>query len=211
MSDTMKLGILLSGGGRTLQNLHEHIHGGKLDAEISVVISSSRKCYGVQRARDLGYSVFTQVKRKSMADSEYSLKILDLLQEHHADYIVLAGFLKRFLPGERYKNRCINIHPSLIPAFCGPGYYGSRVHQAVWDRGCRVTGCTVHFVNDDYDAGPIILQKPVFLMGDEDPDTIADLVFDAECEALPHALQGIIQGKYQVVGSRVHNCSGGNS
>jgi len=190
----MRLGILISGGGRTLLNLNKYIREGLLDAEICVAISSSSKCLGLERAKNLGIPVHVVRKKKSMTDETFSQQIDGILQTYQAELVVLAGFLKKYLPSGRYLNSCINIHPSLIPAFCGPGFYGSKVHQAVYDRGCTVSGCTVHFINGEYDAGPIILQKPVSILPEDTPDIIAGKVFEKECEALPEALQG--QGIY---------------
>ncbi|PIE02189.1 MAG: phosphoribosylglycinamide formyltransferase [Acidobacteria bacterium] len=200
----MKLGILLSGSGRTLLNLNQHIKKGSVRAEIRVVISSSRKCLGVERAKKLGIPVVIMRKRKSLTEEEYSHAITQSLEEHHVDLVVLAGFLKKYLPSKHYENSCINIHPSLIPAFCGPGFYGSKVHQAVWRRGCTVSGCTVHFVNEQYDAGPIILQKTVCLHAEDSPELIAQKVFEKECEALPEAIQLIIEKKVHIIDGRVH-------
>jgi len=200
----MKLGILLSGSGRTLVNLVEHIRDGSLDAEIRVVISSSSKCLGLKKASDLGIPTHVVRKKKSMTDEAFSQAITHQLQFHGAELVVLAGFLKKYLPSECYKNACINIHPSLIPAFCGPGFYGSKVHQAVWERGCTVSGCTVHFINTEYDAGPIILQKPVELQPEDTPDIIARKVFEKECEALPEAIQHVIQKKLKPNNGRVN-------
>lgn len=199
----MKLGVLISGGGRTLLNLDKQINQGKLEATIAVVISSSRKAAGVERAEALGYPVHVALRKKTLSDEAYSEKILSILDEHNVDLVILAGFLKKFLPGERFHNRCVNIHPSLIPAFCGPGYYGSRVHEAVWKRGCRISGCTVHFVNDHYDDGPIILQRPVQLDALDKPDDIAHKVFEEECKALPEAINIIAKGGITIEQGRV--------
>lgn len=203
MKNPLRLGILISGGGTTFLNLHEKIHEGVLNAEIVCVVSSSRKAKGLERAADLGYAHRSLNRRKFDDDQAFSDAINAYLLEHDVDLVVLAGFLKRYLPGSRFSNRCINIHPSLIPAFCGHGFYGMKVHEAVWKRGCRVSGCTVHFVNDNYDEGPIILQKSVALDDDDEPEDIRRKVFEMECRAMPEAVGLIADEKITIEAGRV--------
>lgn len=175
----LKMAVLLSGSGRTLDNFHERIVAGTLSAQIQVVGSNVAGVLGLEKAEKYGYPAF----HASSND-----EINELLQGYDVDIVCLAGYLKLYSPPENLKRGVVNIHPSLIPAFCGSGYYGHHVHQAVKDRGCMVSGCTVHFANEEYDQGPIILQKPVELSYDDTVDEIASKVFDAECEAFPHAL-----------------------
>lgn len=189
MSQPLRLGVLISGGGTTFLNLHEKISAGQLQAKIACVISSSRKAKGLERAQALGYPTAFISRRKSTDDHHFSEKIIHLLEEHQVDLIVLAGFLKKFLPLAPYEMRCINIHPSLIPAFCGQGFYGMHVHHAVWKRSCKISGCTVHLVNADYDEGPIIVQKSVTIDDQDTPESIQKKVFAVECDALPEAIQ----------------------
>lgn len=195
MPQPMKLGILISGGGTTFLNLHHTIHAGKLNASIACVISSSRKASGVEKARELGYPSLILSRKKFSDDQSYSEAISARLGEHDVELVVLAGFLKKFIPQPPYENRCINIHPSLIPAFCGHGFYGMRVHQAVWKRSCKISGCTVHLVNANYDEGPIILQKAVSISDHDSPETIQKKVFELECQALPEAINYFVHDR----------------
>jgi formyltetrahydrofolate-dependent phosphoribosylglycinamide formyltransferase len=184
----LKIAVLISGGGTTLDNLHARIQVGQLNAEIVQVISSKSKAGGVAKAQGYGYSTKVIGRRKYASDEAFSEAIGDAVRQAGAQLIVLGGFLKRFLPPVDYAQRCINIHPSLIPSFCGAGYYGMRVHEAVWRKGCRVSGCTVHLVNEIYDEGPIIVQRAVALEDSDDPSDIQRKVFELECEALPLAI-----------------------
>jgi len=175
----LKLAVLLSGSGRTLDNFHERIQAGTLDAQIQVVISNVRDALGLIKAEKYGYPAFYAGGNEA---------INTILRDYSIDIVCLAGFLKLYAPPPELARSVINIHPSLIPAFCGDGFYGSRVHQAVKARGCMVSGCTVHFASEIYDEGPIIVQKCVELDYDDTPDSIAAKVFSAECEAFPKAL-----------------------
>ena len=178
----LKLAVLLSGSGRTLDNFHERIANSTLDAEIQVVISNVRNALGLTKAEKYGYPAFHAAGNEA---------INAILRDYDVDIICLAGFLKLYEPPKALARAVINIHPSLIPAFSGDGFYGSRVHRAVKERGCLVSGCTVHFASEIYDEGPIIVQKSVNLDYDETPETIAAKVFAAECEAFPEALNRV--------------------
>lgn len=181
----LKIAVLLSGSGRTLDNFHERIVAGTLASEIQVVISNVASALGLSKAQKYGYPAFYA------ADSA---AVNTILQRYQIDIICLAGYLKLYAPPTHLARSVINIHPSLIPSFCGPGYYGSRVHRAVKERGCTVSGCTVHFADGQYDEGPIILQKGVELAYEDSIDTIAAKVFAAECEAFPEAIN-LVDGK----------------
>jgi phosphoribosylglycinamide formyltransferase-1 len=173
------MAVLLSGSGRTLDNFHECIQAGRLQAEIQVVISNVGDALGLEKAKKYGYPAFHAVGNPA---------INSILAEYDIDLIALAGYLKLYEPPEALKRQVLNIHPALIPSFCGPGFYGHHVHEAVKAKGCTVSGCTVHFANDVYDDGPIILQKCVPLDDTDTPDDIADKVFAKECEAFPEAI-----------------------
>jgi len=175
----LKLAVLISGSGRTLDNFHERIQAGTLQCRIEVVISNVSGVLGLEKAEKYGYPTF--VAKDSDATNE-------ILAGYDVDIICLAGYLKLYHPPEALKKRVINIHPSLIPVFCGDGFYGNIVHRAVKERGCMVSGCTVHFADEVYDNGPIIVQKAVPLTYDDSIDEIASRVFAAECEAYPEAL-----------------------
>ncbi|MCK9175305.1 MAG: phosphoribosylglycinamide formyltransferase [Desulforhopalus sp.] len=176
----LKIAVLLSGSGRTLDNFHQHIEQKNLDCRIEVVISNVADVLGIDKARNYGYPSFYA------GDSE---SINRILADFEVDVICLAGFIKLYQPPAEMKRAVVNIHPSLIPSFCGAGFYGHHVHEAVRAKGCMVSGCTVHFANDHFDDGPIIWQQAVQLDWDDDADSIAGKVFAAECEAFPKALQ----------------------
>lgn len=178
----LKMAVLLSGSGRTLDNFHERIEAGSLNAQVQVVISNVADALGLTKAEKYGYPAF-HAKSNDAINS--------ILKEYEVDIIVLAGYLKLYTPPPSLSRAVINIHPSLIPAFCGNGFYGSRVHKAVKKRGCLVSGCTVHFANEVYDDGPIIHQQAVVLGYDDSPDDIASKVFAAECEAFPEAINRV--------------------
>jgi phosphoribosylglycinamide formyltransferase 1 len=175
----LKIAVLLSGSGRTLDNFHERIENGTLDAKIQVVVSNVKDALGLSKAEKYGYPAFY---------GSGNAAINAILQEYSVDIVCLAGFLKLYEPPQALARAVVNIHPSLIPAFSGGGFYGSRVHRAVKARGCLVSGCTVHFASEAYDEGPIIVQKSVILDFEDTPETIAAKVFAAECEAFPEAL-----------------------
>ncbi len=174
-----KMAVLLSGSGRTLDNFHDRIRDGSLKASIEVVISNVAGVLGLKKAEDYGYPAFHAVG--SEATNE-------IIARYDVNLIVLAGYLKLYTPPENLKRAVLNIHPSLIPSFCGDGFYGHFVHEAVKARGCKVSGCTVHFANEVYDEGPIVVQKCVALEDDDTPDDIASRVFAVECEAFPEAV-----------------------
>jgi phosphoribosylglycinamide formyltransferase-1 len=174
-----KLAVLLSGSGRTLDNFHERIQAGSLHAEIQVVVSNAADALGLEKAKKYGYPAFHAVGNPA---------INEILADYAVDLVVLAGYLKLYEPPEHLQQRVINIHPALIPSFCGPGFYGHHVHEAVKARGCTVSGCTVHFANELYDEGPIIVQHCVAVKDTDSPDDIADNVFAKECQAFPEAI-----------------------
>ncbi|MEE4136419.1 MAG: formyltransferase family protein [Desulforhopalus sp.] len=178
----LRLGVLLSGSGRTLDNFHERINLGTLDARIEVVISNVEGALGLKKAVHYGYPAYYAVDNQ---------QINNILADYQIDIVCLAGFLKLYLPPPELSRAVINIHPALIPSFCGEGYFGNRVHRAVKARGCTVSGCTVHFADDCYDQGPIILQRAVELDYDDDLAAIAAKVFAAECEAFPEAINRV--------------------
>lgn len=175
----LKMAVLLSGSGRTLDNFHERSQAGTMQGEIQVVISNVADALGLEKARNYGYPAFHAVGNPG---------INEILGRYDVDIIALAGYLKLYQPPAYLEKNVLNIHPSLIPSFCGPGFYGHYVHEAVKARGCRVSGCTVHFANEVYDEGPIVVQKCVPIDDEDTPDDIADKVFAAECEAFPEAI-----------------------
>ena len=195
MNEPLPIAVLISGGGTTLRNLLTHIAVGSIPARVDLVISSSSAAGGLQYAREA--KVPTVVCRRSdyESDDDYGRAVFNECRRAACDYVVMAGFLK-FVPiPADFALRVVNIHPSLIPAFCGHGMYGRRVHEAVLKYGAKVTGCTVHFVDDQYDHGPIILQRVVPVRDDDTPATLAARVFEAECEAYPDVLRLLAAGK----------------
>lgn len=175
----MKLAVLLSGSGRTLDNFHECIENGTMQASIEVVVSNVADALGLTKAKNYGYPAF-HAKGNDATNA--------ILKDYDIDLICLAGYLKLYKPPAHLAHSVLNIHPALIPAFSGEGYYGMRVHRAVHDAGVKVSGCTVHFADERYDEGPIIVQKCVQLAEGDSPEEIADKVFEAECVAYPEAI-----------------------
>ena len=199
----LRLAVLLSGGGTTLENIFTHIAEGKLDAEVVVVGSSRKDAYGLERARNHGVPSFTVESRKFKETARFSEAIFEELSQHDFDLLILAGFMCLLTLPAELEGRAMNIHPALIPAFCGKGYYGHYVHEAVLRYGVRVSGCTVHFVDSVYDHGPIIVQKTVPVLDDDTPDTLRARVFEKECEAYPEAIRLFGEGRLRIEGHRV--------
>jgi len=199
----IRLAVLISGGGTTLLNLLEKTRAGQLNAELPLVIASREGCRGVERARAAGLRCEPVVRSAFDSVESFSDRLFALCREAEADVVILGGFLCLVrIPGE-FQNRVMNIHPSLIPAFCGQGFHGRRVHEAVLERGVKVTGCTVHFANNEYDAGPIILQKVVPVLDGDTPETLQQRVFQSECEAYPEAIRLFASGQICVDKNRV--------
>lgn len=199
----VRLAVLLSGSGTTLQNLLDEIAARRLDAEIVAVIASRPKVAGLERAVRAGIPART-VARKDFADSgQFNDALHREIAAFEFDLVILAGFLSLFEPRETYRNRVLNIHPALIPSFCGPGYYGARVHRAVLDSGVKVSGCTVHFADDHYDHGPIILQEAVPVEDDDTVDSLAARVHAAENRLYPEAIRLWAAGRLELNGRRV--------
>jgi phosphoribosylglycinamide formyltransferase 1 len=184
-----RLGILISGGGTTLTNLAETIARGELSAEIVCVIASNAKCFGIQRARKLGLPVFI-VTRKEFPDlGSFSDEIAHLLRHHAVDLACMAGFLSLWTIPEDLTGRVLNIHPALLPKFGGQGMHGHHVHEAVLAAGEKESGCTVHYADNSYDTGPIMLQRKCPVLPSDTPDTLAARVFVEECQAYPEAIR----------------------
>lgn len=203
MERPVRLAVLLSGAGSTLQNLIDRIRSGELRAEIVVVIASRPDAGGLLRAQRAGIPAVA-VPRKSFADvDQFNDALHAELQGHAVDLIVLAGFLSPFQLRDRYLGRVLNIHPALIPAFSGKGFYGDKVHRAVLEAGVKISGCTVHFADDRYDSGPIILQGAVPVLDDDTPETLAARVHAVENELYPEAIRLWAEGRLHVEGRRV--------
>ncbi|MGE0709707.1 MAG: phosphoribosylglycinamide formyltransferase [Planctomycetota bacterium] len=200
----MRLAVLLSGGGRTLQNLIDLRAAGELPLELALVISSCPDAHGLVRARRAG--IPTRVVRRGdfPGTAAFTAAVFAEVRAAGADAVALAGWLKLLRPiPAAYQGRVLNIHPSLIPAFCGKGFYGRRVHEAVLEAGAAVTGCTVHLVDDEYDHGPIVLQREVPVEPGDDAEALSDRVFAVERELYPEALRLLAAGRLEVEGRRV--------
>ncbi|MGR3295442.1 MAG: phosphoribosylglycinamide formyltransferase [Candidatus Bathyanammoxibius sp.] len=203
MQGPIHLAVLLSGTGRTLQNLVTKIEEGLLDARIEVVVSNRGDAYGLQRARDHGIPTVV-VERKSYKDvKEFSNEITARLNKHTVDLIIMAGFNCLYEIPDKYMGKVMNIHPALIPSFCGRDYWGEKVHQAALDYGVKISGCTVHFADNDYDNGPIILQRTVPVVEGDTPKSLAERVFEEECRAYPDAIRLFQQGRLKIEGRKV--------
>ncbi len=200
----LNLAVLISGGGTTLKNLLAKIDAGQLDARVRLVISSAPGARGLDYASEAGIPAAVIERNRFASTEQFSAAIFDRCREAGADVVVMAGFLKRIaIPADFATGRVTNIHPGLIPAFCGQGFYGHHVHEAVLEYGAKLSGCTVHFADNQYDHGPVILQRAVPVMDDDTPDTLAARVFEAECEAYPEALRMIASGRLRLDGRRV--------
>jgi formyltetrahydrofolate-dependent phosphoribosylglycinamide formyltransferase len=201
---TTRLAVLLSGGGTTFQNFLDKIASGELDAGVEVVLSSRADARGLERARAAGIPTEIVESRKYKRDwPRFSDEVTARLDRYDFDLITLAGFMCFYVIPDKYLGRVMNIHPALIPAFCGEGLYGHRVHEAAIERGVKVSGCTVHFSDNLYDHGPIIVQRTVPVTADDTPDTIAERVFREECIAYPEAIRLFGEGRLRIEGSRV--------
>lgn len=199
----LRLAVLISGGGTTLVNLVRQIEAGRLDAQIPLVIASRARCAGIERAAERSLPCDVVLRKDYASVDDFSQHIFDRCRQARVDLVVCGGFLALIRIPSDFAGRVINIHPSLIPAFSGQGFHGHHVHEAVLSRGVRVSGCTVHFVDDEYDHGPIILQQVVTVDDEDTPDTLAARVFEAECEALPEAIRLFASGTLVIAGSRV--------
>jgi len=206
----LKIAVLVSGGGTNLQAIIDKVADGTItNTEIAGVISNNPGAYALERAKQYHIPAQCVSPKQFGSREEFNQALLDAVNSLHVDLIVLAGCLV-ILPEPMvrvYKNRIINIHPSLIPSFCGKGYYGLKVHQAVLDRGCKVTGATVHFVDDGTDTGPIILQKAVYVEDGDTPEVLQRRVMEqAEWKILPKAIHMIANHEIEVIGNKVKNC-----
>ncbi len=203
MSNKIKLATLISGGGTTLQNLIDRIEDGSLDASIDLTISSSANAPGLQRAKKRGITTCAINPSDFDGTEEFSSAITKQLDRQPIDLILLAGFLHFYRIPDKYIGKVMNIHPSLIPSFCGKGNYGKIAHKAALDYGAKISGCTVHFADNQYDNGPIILQRAVPVMENDTPETLAERVFNEERIAYPEAVRLFAEGKLKIEGRRV--------
>jgi phosphoribosylglycinamide formyltransferase 1 len=200
---SLRIAVFLSGSGTTLQNLLDRIAARKLSAEIVLAVADRPEAFGLVRASRAG--IRTAVVQRSRFDSRaaFSEEIFRQCRQAEVQLVCMAGFLQLLHIPDDFLGRVMNIHPSLIPAFCGKGFYGSRVHQAVLEYGIKVSGCTVHFADNVYDHGPIILQRTVPVLPDDTVESLASRVFQQECEAYPDAVQLFAEGRLRLEGRKV--------
>jgi len=202
-AEPLRVAVLLSGSGTTLENLFVRREAGELPIEIVCVVSSRADAYGLERARKRNVPT-TLVQRKKHKDvAEFSRLIFEAIRPHRPELICLAGFMSLLQIPREYQGRIMNVHPALLPAFGGKGYYGHHVHEAVLEHGCKISGCTVHFVDNAYDHGPIVLQRAVPVQEDDTPDTLAERVQAAERELFPEAIGLFAAGRLQLDGHLV--------
>ncbi len=200
----LKIAVLLSGSGTTLQNLIDRRTAGSLDVDFSCVIASRADAYGLERARNHDIPAIALPRRDYETHGIYNEAVWRAIRRHDVDLVVLAGYMLFLEVPEDFTNRIMNVHPALIPAFCGHKMYGHHVHEAVLAYGVKVTGATVHFVDDQYDHGPIILQEAIPVLQDDTPDSLAERVQALERELYPCAIQAFAEGRVTVQGRIVH-------
>ncbi|MBR2002872.1 MAG: phosphoribosylglycinamide formyltransferase [Thermoguttaceae bacterium] len=203
MAKKLPIAVLISGTGRTLKNLIDQVEAGKLDVDIRLVVSSSDRAKGLQFAEQNNIPIAIVKSSEFQTTQDFSDAVFEACRAAKVQYVAMAGYLKLLAIPDDFANRVLNIHPSLIPSFCGENYYGRRVHDAAIRRGVKVSGATVHFVDNEYDHGPIILQKTVPVFDNDTVDTLSDRVLlDAEFVAYPEALQLLAEERVVFVEER---------
>jgi formyltetrahydrofolate-dependent phosphoribosylglycinamide formyltransferase len=198
----VRLGVLISGGGTTLTNFIEKIAAGQLQAQVAIVIAS-RNCTGIEKAQRAGLTTLLIPRRDFASVDDYSRAVFAELQKAEVDLVALAGFLSLLAIPPEFQHRVLNIHPALLPMFGGKGYFGHNVHDAALERGVKVSGCTVHFADNVYDHGPIILQRCVEVLEGDTAETLAARIFEAECEIYPEAVNLYATGRLRIEGQVV--------
>jgi len=199
----IRLAVCASGEGTTLQNLIQRIRSRRLRAEVVQVVASRPRIGAIARAEAAGIPL-ALANHHARTRTEFSASVFAPIRDSKSDLVILGGFLSLLTIPPKYKGRVINVHPALIPSFCGKGYYGTTVHEAVLKSGVKLSGCTVHFVDETYDNGPIIIQRAVPVLDDDTVETLAARVFKEECKALPDAITLYAEGRLKIEGRRVH-------
>lgn len=201
----VKIGVLISGGGTNLQSIIDNIDAGNIDGKIELVISNREGAFGLERAEKAGIKNIYINRKEFENEEDYNLHLIEKLKSAGVELVVLAGYLrvlsKNFI--KSYKNKIINIHPSLIPSFCGRGYYGKKVHQAAIDYGVKVSGATVHFVDEGTDTGPIILQETVQVYPDDDADDLQKRILQIEHKLLVKAINLFCTDRIKIDGRKI--------
>lgn len=200
----IRIGVLASGGGTNLQSIIDSCERGEIDGDVVVVISNIPEAFALERARKHGIPAFC-FPHKGVTREQHEADIISCLEQHKVDLVCLAGYLRVLTPVliNKYAGRLMNTHPALLPSFGGKGMHGLHVHQAVLDYGCKVSGCTIHFVTLDVDGGPIILQKAVPVQEGDTPESLQERVLKEEHRLYPRAVQLFAQGKLKIEGRRV--------
>jgi phosphoribosylglycinamide formyltransferase-1 len=206
--EPLRLAVLLSGGGTTLQNLLDRCADGRLPARVVQVISSRGDAFGLERARRAGVPAAVVSRKEAGTLEEFGRRVFDLCRQAGAELVCMAGFMQFLHIPADFEWRVLNIHPALIPAFCGKGFYGQRVHEAALACGVKVSGCTVHFADNVYDHGPIVLQRTLEVRDDDTPERLAARVHEQENEAYPDAIRLFAEGRLLVEGRRVRIVAG---
>lgn len=199
----LPIAVLISGGGTTLRNLIGFKAAGSLDVDFRLVISSKKSAGGLHFAADAGIPTQVISKKAFPTPESHSAAVFSACRTAGVEIVVMGGYLDYLLIPDDFTNRVVNIHPSLIPAFCGHGFYGQHVHQAAIDYGVKLSGCTVHFVDNQFDHGPIIAQRTCPVLPDDTAETLQARVFAEECHLLPEVLQAISEGRVTTQGRQV--------
>jgi formyltetrahydrofolate-dependent phosphoribosylglycinamide formyltransferase len=199
----IRLAVLVSGGGTTLQNLIDVIAAGELPARTELVIGSRKDLLGLERAHKAGVRAEVVDRREFRDIASFSQRVFELCDQARVDLICLAGWLCLLDLSQRWEGKMMNIHPALLPSFGGKGMFGRHVHEAVLAHGCKVSGCTVHFVDRSYDTGPIVIQRTCPVLDNDTPESLAHRVFEEEKIAYPEAIRLFAEGKLLIVGRRV--------
>jgi phosphoribosylglycinamide formyltransferase-1 len=198
-----RIGVLLSGAGTSLENLLDRIEAGEVPGEVAVVVASKKRAMGLERARRRGIPAVAVPRSEHPEVGAFNDAIHAALDRYEVDLVVALGFLSPFETRGKFDGRALNVHPALIPAFCGVGFYGARVHEAVLAAGVKVTGATVHFIDAEYDHGPIVLQEAVPVRDDDTPATLAERVQAVERRLVPEAIRLFAEGRLSIEGHKV--------
>jgi phosphoribosylglycinamide formyltransferase-1 len=201
----MNIGVLASGGGSNLQAIMARIATGEITGRITLVISDNPRAYALERAAQAGIATVVILPHDYLTRAAFCQAVAERLREAKVDLVLLAGFMRVITPEliTPFRGRLMNIHPALIPSFCGPGYYGHHVHEAALRYGVKVSGCTVHFVEEEVDGGPIIIQRVVPVSEDDTPDTLAARILEEEHQAYPEAVRLFCAGRLACEGRLV--------
>ncbi len=201
----MNIAVFASGRGSNFQAILNAIHQGDLPARVGVIISNNSSAGALEVARSQNIPAYHLSQRQFSSDQELVERTLSVLQDHSADFVALAGYMKKLPPEliKRYRNRIVNVHPALLPAFGGPGMYGMHVHAAVLQSGAKITGATVHLVDEEYDHGPIVMQRAVEVVPEDTPESLGAKVLRIEHAIYPLALKAFAERRVRFEGNRV--------